>query len=80
MLGERASYVLGPVKEDDRNTQRGIDNMNAVVDSVSLLEPAPYEAAREARHAVPGTSTTFSCEQRATGEETTSPEKRDNWV
>jgi len=68
MLGERpatatASLGLGPVEvdNDNSNTQRGIDNLNAVVFSVSPvpLESAPYEAAREARHAVPGTSTTL---------------------
>lgn len=54
---------LWSAKEDDGNTQRQVDKMNVVVSSVSLLELAPYEAGREARHAVPGTSTAFSREQ-----------------
>jgi hypothetical protein len=55
---------LWSAKEDnDGNTQRRVDKMDVVVSSVSLLELAPYEAGREARHAVPGTSTAFSREQ-----------------
>jgi hypothetical protein len=58
---------------DNSNTQRGIDNLNAVVFSVSpvSLESAPYEAARGKTRGA-GHKHNSSYEQQVTRKETTS--------